>query len=135
MCVRQKDCFSVCLTFFSAILPPVASIGDGCFIRTSRGIIPRNILKPVSRDGTGTDFLATDRGSRIGVLFVPTMQDPNKAEMHFIINGQDQGPCTKDIPFKEGALHAVVDVYGTTKQVRVIQLYGSEYITDRLYAS
>lgn len=47
--------------------------------------------------------------------------------MHFIINGEDQGPCTKDIPYKEGALHAVVDVYGTTKQVKIIQLYGSEY--------
>lgn len=65
-------------------------------------------------------------GSRIGVLFVPTANDPNRAEMHFIINGYDQGPCTKDIPYKEGALHAVVDVYGTTKQVRVIQLYGSK---------
>lgn len=107
----------------------MASVGEGFFIRTSRGIIPRNILKPVSRDGTGTDILATDRGSRIGVLFVPTVQDPNRAEMHFIINGQDQGPCTKDIPYKEGALHAVVDVYGTTKQVRVIQLYGSKWFS------
>lgn len=46
--------------------------------------------------------------------------------MHFIINGEDQGPCTKDIPYKDGALHAVVDVYGTTKQVKIIQLYGSK---------
>lgn len=48
--------------------------------------------------------------------------------MHFIINGEDQGPCTKDIPYKEGALHAVVDVYGTTKQVKIIQLYGSKFV-------
>lgn len=46
--------------------------------------------------------------------------------MHFIINGVDQGPCVKNIPFRNGALHAVVDVYGTTKQVKIIQLYGSE---------
>lgn len=61
------------------------------------------------------------------MLFVPTLHDKDKAEMHFIINGEDQGPCTKDIPYKEGALHAVVDVYGTTKQVKIIQLYGSKY--------
>lgn len=59
---------------------------------------------------------------------MPTLNDANKAEMHFIINGEDQGPCTKDIPYKEGALHAVVDVYGTTKQVKIIQLYGSKCI-------
>lgn len=67
-------------------------------------------------------------GSRIGVLFMQTPQDSNKAEMHFIINGEDQGPCTRDIPYKEGALHAVIDVYGTTKQVKIIQLYGSKFI-------
>jgi neuralized-like protein 2 len=47
--------------------------------------------------------------------------------MHFIINGEDQGACTKEIPYKEKALFAVVDVYGTTKQVRIIQLYGGEF--------
>lgn len=67
-------------------------------------------------------------GSRIGVVFVPNPNDSSKAEMHFIINGEDQGPCTKDIPYKDGPLHAVVDVYGTTKQVKIIQLYGSELI-------
>lgn len=65
-------------------------------------------------------------GSRIGVVYVPNPVDSSKAEMHFIINGEDQGPSTKDIPYKEGPLHAVVDVYGTTKQVKIIQLYGSK---------
>jgi neuralized-like protein 2 len=50
----------------------------------------------------------------------------NSAEMHFIINGEDQGPCVRNIPYNNGALHAVVDVYGTTKQVRIIQLYGGK---------
>lgn len=114
-----------------SILPfPVSSLGDaGCFIRTSRGLIARSALKPISRvDGatTGDEFLATDRGARVGVLFVPTVQNADLAEMHFIVNGEDQGPCSRDIPYKEGALHAVIDVYGSTKQVRVIQLYGSE---------
>lgn len=95
------------------------------FIKTSRGIIPRSSLKAISPDGS--DVLATDTGSRIGIVFVENSLDSSKAEMHFIINGEDQGPCTKDIPYREGALHAVVDVYGTTKQVKIIQLYGGEY--------
>lgn len=92
------------------------------FIKTSRGIIPRSSLKPVSPDGS--DVLPTDTGSRIGIMYVENPFDSNKAEMHFIINGEDQGPCTKDIPYRDGALHAVVDVYGTTKQVKIVQLYG-----------
>ncbi|KOB72965.1 Neuralized-like protein 2, partial [Operophtera brumata] len=72
--------------------------------------------------------LPMDAGSRIGVMFVPclkmTIDEPDMAEMHFIINGEDQGPCTKGIPYNRGDLHAVVDVYGTTKQVKIVQLYG-----------
>lgn len=98
-------------------------LGEGINIKTSRGLIPRSILKPMTQDG-GTDILPTDAGSRIGVMFVPTTNDQNKAEMHFIINGEDQGPCIKCIPYKEGPLHAVVDIYGTTKQVKIVQLYG-----------
>lgn len=55
--------------------------------------------------------------------------------MHFIINGVDQGPCVRNIPFKNGALHAVVDVYGTTKQVKIIQLYGSELLFLKILIS
>lgn len=97
-------------------------LGEGVNIKTSRGLISRSILRP--QDGSGADILPTDTGSRIGLLFVPTIHDSNKAEMHFIINGEDQGPCIKNIPYKECPLHAVVDVYGTTKQVKIIQLYG-----------
>lgn len=96
------------------------------FIKTSRGIIPRSSLKAVSPDGS--EILPTDTGSRIGIMYVENPFDSNKAEMHFIINGEDQGPCTKDIPYKDGALHAVVDVYGTTKQVKIVQLYGGRWI-------
>lgn len=42
--------------------------------------------------------------------------------MHFIVNGEDQGPCTKDIPYKESDLYAVIDVYGTTKRKEKIYL-------------
>lgn len=73
--------------------------------------------------GCSQNILPTDTGSRIGVMYVP-QAGSDKAEMHFIINGEDQGVCQKDIPYKAGPLHAIVDVYGTTKQVRIVQLYG-----------
>lgn len=91
-------------------------------------MIPRSALKPIVHDGEGSEILLTDKGSRIGVVFVPTPHNHDLAEMHFIINGEDQGPCVRDIPYKQGALHAVVDVYGTTKQVKIVQLYGGRFL-------
>lgn len=98
-------------------------LGSGMNIRTSRGLIPRSVLRPMST----TDMHPMDTGSRIGVIFVPTQKDETKAQMHFIINGEDQGAFTKEIPYTEGNLHAVVDVYGTTKQVKIIQLYDRKW--------
>lgn len=66
-------------------------------------------------------ILPTDVGSRIGVMYTAK---GDLAEMHFIINGEDQGPCATNIPFRSAPLYAVVDVYGTTKQVHIVQLYG-----------
>jgi neuralized-like protein 2 len=63
----------------------------------------------------------TDEGSRVGLIYVP--RTPELADMHFIINGEDQGPCCREIPYGAGPLYAVVDIYGSTKQVRLIQLY------------
>ncbi|XP_074644750.1 neuralized-like protein 2 isoform X2 [Tubulanus polymorphus] len=114
--------------------PYESIIGDGPYIRSSRGYFIRAHLKPaIKRDAAATDsagendddddenaLLATDVGSRIGVMYAV---DNGKADMHFIINGEDQGPCARDIPFRDGPLYAMVDVYGTTKQVRVMQLY------------
>lgn len=102
-------------------------VTDGVNVQTSRGVIPFNALKP-NIDGSSQCILPTDVGSRIGIMYVPQAGCPDKAEMHFIINGEDQGVCGKDIPYKAGPLRAVVDVYGTTKQVRIIQLYGGEYL-------
>nr|XP_012219399.1 PREDICTED: hydrocephalus-inducing protein homolog [Linepithema humile] len=98
-------------------------VTDGVNVQTSRGVIPFNALKP-NIDGSSQCILPTDAGSRIGIMYVPQAGCPDKAEMHFIINGEDQGVCGKDIPYKAGPLRAVVDVYGTTKQVRIVQLYG-----------
>ncbi|KAL3858690.1 hypothetical protein ACJMK2_008982 [Sinanodonta woodiana] len=106
-------------------------IGDQEVIQSPSGAFNRNFLLPLSRinlRGEGysnskqTDnILPTDVGSRIGIMYIVV---GNMAEMHFVINGEDQGPFAKNIPYHAGPLHAVVDVYGTTKQVRIIQLYG-----------
>ncbi|KAL4705540.1 hypothetical protein ACJJTC_006868 [Scirpophaga incertulas] len=108
--------------------PRKSVLGDGLTVRTPRGCISKTVLKPQTqtRNGKPQGILPMDAGSRIGVMFVPcTGKGENEmAEMHFIINGEDQGPCTKGIPYKNGELHAVVDVYGTTKQVKIVQLYG-----------
>lgn len=94
-------------------------------MQTSRGVIPFSALRPNIIDSSQY-ILPTDAGSRIGIMYVP-QPGSDKAEMHFIINGEDQGVCWQDIPYKAGPLRAVVDVYGTTKQVRIVQLYGGTY--------
>lgn len=92
-------------------------------IRTCWGCVPVSQLKPVH--SSSEDILPTDRGSRIGVMYIPT--DELQADMHYIINGEDQGACVKGIPFAKEPLHAVVDVYGTTKKVRIIQLSAGKF--------
>ncbi|XP_054165052.1 neuralized-like protein 2 [Oppia nitens] len=167
-------------------------LGNGEQIRTSRGIIPRYLLRPAIRSNMTTDsmdespfersfvnqangdqfvydslmpststispsnsqsslvnhiyyhnvngedsssldtnssddstanmaYLPTDVGSKVGVMYAVT---GDRAEMHFIFNGEDHGIYAKDIPYRKGPLFAVVDIYGTTKQVRIVQLYG-----------
>ncbi|XP_014261039.1 neuralized-like protein 2 isoform X2 [Cimex lectularius] len=94
-------------------------------VHTPRGLIHRNDLRPPLFTEC-KDILPTDVGSRIGVFFVPMKNCPagDLAEMHFVINGEFKGPCTINIPYKDAPLYAVVDVYGTTKQVRIVQLCG-----------
>lgn len=88
-------------------------------VKTSRGSVPLSLLKP-ARNSLG--ILPTDTFSRVGVMYIPTNE--REANMHYIINGEDQGACVKHIPYTEAPLHVVVDVYGTTKKVRIVQLYG-----------
>lgn len=115
--------------------PRLSVLGDGLVVKTPRGNFSKTMLKPRVAGYSmnmhqGAFPLPMDVGSRIGVMFVPcsaTTDDTDMAEMHFIINGEDQGPCTKAIPYKQGLLHAVVDVYGTTKQVKIVQLYGGRF--------
>lgn len=110
-------------------------LGESDIIHTPQGSFSRNLMLPLTRlavnDGEGSNsgmkstenILPTDSGSRIGILYTII---ENQAEMHFLINGEDQGPCAKYIPHLNAPLYAVVDVYGTTKQVRIIQLYGGK---------
>ena len=69
-----------------------------------------------SLEGVTENILPTDEGSRIGVYYVIN-KATDLAEMHFVINGEDQGPCVNNIPHHQDPIRAVVDVYGTTKQV------------------
>lgn len=70
------------------------------------------------------DILPTDVGSRVGVLYLPCGQ--NMAIMHFIINGEFVVPLSRTIPYNDGPIRAVIDVYGATKRVRIIQVYNGE---------
>lgn len=97
---------------------------DSHLIHTCRGPVPISILKPSPQFSSDMDILPTDIGSRIGIMYVP--MNALEGEMHFIINGEDQGACSRNIPLTAGPLHVVVDVYGATKQVRIIQLYGGK---------
>lgn len=96
---------------------------DGNTIRTCRGVVPISMLKP-TRHSLG--ILPTDPLSRVGVMYIPI--DDKEANMHYIINGEDQGACVKHIPYTAAPLHVVVDVYGTTKKVRIVQLYGGNFL-------
>ncbi|XP_025939727.1 neuralized-like protein 2 [Apteryx rowi] len=94
--------------------------------------IPRDKLVGRSRPGRYSHILddlykmnvlpPTARRSRIGVLYTP--QPNGTADMHIVINGEDMGPSARGLPTAR-PLYAVVDVFASTKSVRVIQVeYG-----------
>ncbi|KAM8947118.1 neuralized-like protein 2 [Pelodytes ibericus] len=102
------------------------------YLKVGEFKIPRDKLVARSRPGRFSHILdelyksnvlpPTARRSRIGVLYAP--QSDGTRHMHIIINGEDMGPSARGIPGKQ-PLYAVVDVFASTKSVRVIQLeYG-----------
>lgn len=97
---------------------------DGNHVFTSRGTFPTSILR--SSVNSRVDKLPTDVGSRIGVLYLPNSE--NTATMHFIINGEFVVPMSRTIPFNDGPIRAVIDVYGATKRVRIVQVYNGETV-------
>ena len=90
-------------------------------IKTSHGLVPIGVLEPSKFD---VKILPTDTSSRIGLMYIPVNE--HEANMHYIINGEDQGACATKIPYSKSPLHVVVDVYGSTKKIRIIQLYGGK---------
>lgn len=69
----------------------------------------------------------TARRSRLGVLFCP--RPDGTADMHIVINGEDMGPSARGLPAAQ-PLYAVVDVFASTKSVRLVQVeYGCRYPT------
>ncbi|XP_068272238.1 neuralized-like protein 2 [Nyctibius grandis] len=102
------------------------------FLRIERVRIPRDTLVGRSRPGRYSHILdglyktnvlpATARRSRIGVLYAP--QPDGTADMHIVINGEDMGPSARRLPAAR-PLYAVVDVFASTKSVRVVPVeYG-----------
>jgi len=87
-------------------------------------------MPKVGSDKEALALLPTDVGSRIGVMFNPTSS--STANMHFIINGEDQGPCARNIPYDNAPIYAVVDVYGSTKRIRTVQVYGGNCPESRV---
>ncbi|NXG67018.1 NEUL2 protein, partial [Hemiprocne comata] len=114
-----------------AVAPAQGSPWDP-FLRIEQVRIPRDTLVGRSRPGRYSHILddlyksnvlpATARRSRIGVLYAP--QPDGTADMHIIINGEDMGPSARRLPAAR-PLYAVVDVFASTKSVRVIPVeYG-----------
>jgi hypothetical protein len=91
-------------------------LGDTEVVHTPRGSFSRSLLLPLgklslqTRNGDSIsasqkdNVLPTDVGSRIGIMYSVVGKS---AEMHFIINGEDQGPCVRNIPYNNGALHDI----------------------------
>lgn len=96
---------------------------DGNHVFTSRGTFPISILRRPCADDK-MDILPTDVGSRVGVLYLPCGH--NMAIMHFIINGEFVVPLSRTIPYNDGPIRAVIDVYGATKRVRIVQVYNGK---------
>lgn len=105
------------------------------YLRIQQFRIPRDRLVGRSRPGLYSHLLdqlyeqnvlpPTARRSRLGVLFCP--REDGTADMHIIINGEDMGPSARGLPAAQ-PLYAVVDVFASTKSVRLVQLeYGCRY--------
>ncbi|XP_030373048.1 neuralized-like protein 2 [Scaptodrosophila lebanonensis] len=104
-------------------LPYRNLLGESTHVRTPRGLLPKKLLYPtVNNEGSNMPLGAI--GCRIGMIYAPTENNPLNAELHFIINGVDKGPAAKNIPLQAAPLYIVIDLYGATKKIRIIQLDG-----------
>lgn len=102
------------------ILPQSLLVKDFCNID-----LESHLPKGSGLYKNGRLFMATSIGSRIGITYEIQQGSSNseyKVFMHLIINGEDQGPSLMENADYRNPLYAIVDVYGTTKQVRIVQL-------------
>lgn len=73
----------------------------------------------------GQKIYATSVGSRIGVTYeIRDCKETDEKEcyMHLLINGEDLGATRMDGAEIDQPFYATVDVYGTSKQVRIVQV-------------
>eukprot|EP00794_Sanderia_malayensis_P019083 gene19083-20999_t len=125
-----------CAAWVFAIKPSeVMPFGDdfnGCSVDFNNTQININLTSPASSSNLGSfdkqldinyklfkahnNILPTDIGSRIGIHV------SLKGELYFFVNGRRFGPCASDIPIDNDDVFAVVDLYGVTKQIRVVQV-------------
>lgn len=112
-----------------------AALLEEPYLRVEQFRIPRDRLVGRSQPGLYSPLLdqlyefnvlpPTARRSRLGVLFCP--RPDGTADMHIIINGEDMGPSARGLPATQ-PLYAVVDVFASTKSVRLVQVeYGCRY--------
>ena len=133
---------------FSLLDRPLFNIGgDDEYIHTPFASIPRQSIEPVHKPDTDPfDIHPTSIGSRIGVVYALKQKS---IHMHCIFNGFDYGPFSilkiesstdeRSCPqvkrqrtcwmpeqsiTEQTKFWAFVDVYGATKRVRIVQLYG-----------
>ncbi|KFP17514.1 Neuralized-like 2, partial [Egretta garzetta] len=101
-------------------LPDLVNMGDTWVFAITRS---HNRVTVDGEEAPAANVLpATARRSRIGVLYAP--QPDGTADMHIVINGEDMGPSARHLPTAR-PLYAVVDVFASTKSVRVIPVeYG-----------
>lgn len=109
----------------------------GNVVRIGRNVLPLHFLVspdliPIVVDCNSSDdelasqkMFATSVGSRIGVTYdirdnLETME--KECFMHLLINGEDQGATRMDGAEIDQPFYATVDVYGTSKQVRIVQV-------------
>lgn len=82
--------------------------------------IPSKIFRPDSCLANTTSF------SRIGILYTKNPNSDEHVDFHMIVNGKVLSPYIGKIPIiSDGPMFVVVDVYGRTKEVRIINFnYG-----------
>lgn len=89
------------------------------YIGTCRGNYSRvDLRNPITN--SRTRYFEPEVGSKVGVVYIPI--DEINANLYYVINGDISGPYAMEIPYREGPLFAVVDVYGKTKKVRLLQI-------------